>query len=261
MSKASASERWHKKMYDEIFAKRELASDRALETAEAEVELIANHLGLVPGGRVLDIPCGTGRHSKALALRGFDVTGVDINPSCVRMAGRVCAGLNARFRVGNMKSMRWARGRFDLVINMNRSFGYFPTDEANESVLDGMVCALRPGGTLVIQTYNRDYVAQHHIGGSWGEDKDVYWNHASKFDKRNSVLKACRVLVEKRGLRPHRYYWELRLYSAEQMSAMLERRGLKVTVFGGPKGEPFDPAGSAEPIYFATLPPDDRGRA
>jgi cyclopropane fatty-acyl-phospholipid synthase-like methyltransferase len=48
------------------------------EWTVAEVEFIAEALGMKPGENVLDVPCGFGRHSVELAKRGYRVTGIDI---------------------------------------------------------------------------------------------------------------------------------------------------------------------------------------
>jgi len=64
------------------------------ERLEAAAEEIDNVLDLVAleGGRVLDLCCGPGRHSVALARRGFDVTGVDRSRYLLEKAGEPAAG-------------------------------------------------------------------------------------------------------------------------------------------------------------------------
>ena len=53
---------------------------------EQEVEFLVGALGLGPGTRVLDVGCGPGRHSLALAARGIEVVGVDISQRFVDLA-------------------------------------------------------------------------------------------------------------------------------------------------------------------------------
>ena len=50
------------------------------EQTQAEVDCIQALLAVQPGARLLDVPCGNGRHSVALAARGFRLTGLDIAP-------------------------------------------------------------------------------------------------------------------------------------------------------------------------------------
>ena len=45
----------------------------------AEVEFLIEELGLKEGASLLDVGCGTGRHSIELARRGYQVTGIDLS--------------------------------------------------------------------------------------------------------------------------------------------------------------------------------------
>src|SRR3989442_1102150 len=51
-----------------------------------EADFIERHLQLPPQGKVLDVPCGGGRHSLALAARGYQVTGIDVSPQFLQTA-------------------------------------------------------------------------------------------------------------------------------------------------------------------------------
>ncbi|MER5646789.1 class I SAM-dependent methyltransferase, partial [Streptosporangium sp. NPDC002524] len=61
------------------------------ESTEADVDFVERHLGLRPGARVLDAPCGSGRHTLALAARGHRLTGVDISAEAIGYARRAAA--------------------------------------------------------------------------------------------------------------------------------------------------------------------------
>ena len=52
----------------------------------AEVDFLVDELGLCPGSAVIDVGCGTGRHSVELATRGFKMTGVDISEGMLEQA-------------------------------------------------------------------------------------------------------------------------------------------------------------------------------
>lgn len=54
-----------------------------------EMDLLIEELSLPPGGSILDVGCGTGRHSIELARRGYSVTGLDLSPE---MLARPAAG-------------------------------------------------------------------------------------------------------------------------------------------------------------------------
>jgi len=123
--------------------------ERTLEDVDGVIRL----LGLRKGARVLDIPCGYGRHSVELAQRGYQLVGSDINSthlSCaISAAGK--KNLSVDFRKENMLAINYLN-EFDAVINMCLSFGFFETDDKNTTVLQNFYTALRPGGKFLMHT-------------------------------------------------------------------------------------------------------------
>ncbi len=124
--------------------------------AAEDILPLLRRLKLPPGARILDVPCGFGRHSLLLARCGYRVTGVDISPELLARARRQAAAhsLPIAFRRGNMRRLSGLRG-FDLLLNLFTSFGYFG-DAGDRIVLQGFYRALRPGGWLVMHLINRD---------------------------------------------------------------------------------------------------------
>jgi len=97
---------WTKSFFrDEIFSP---GSSEAVEAAVDEVKFIWKALKLKKGSRVLDVPCGTGRHALKLARRGASVLGVDVTPSYLSEARRDARGVsNLRYaRVDNATPRR-----------------------------------------------------------------------------------------------------------------------------------------------------------
>lgn len=100
---------------------------------------------LPSGGSVLDVPCGNGRLSVKLAESGRDVTGIDIAPGALALAP---PGL--KLLQGDLRALPDV-GPFDAAISWGNSFGYLtPADTARS--FDGLRRAVRPGGTLVLES-------------------------------------------------------------------------------------------------------------
>ncbi len=97
----------------------------SLEDAEQQVDRIERALRLEPGGRILDVPCGTGRVGRRLAAKGYDVVGVDITERFLEEARR--AGLTVER--ADMRELPFD-AEFDAAVCMWGSFGYFD-DEGN----------------------------------------------------------------------------------------------------------------------------------
>ena len=56
------------------------------ERSRAEVDFLLRATGLQPGALVADVPCGSGRHTRIFAERGFRVVGIDQNADFIASA-------------------------------------------------------------------------------------------------------------------------------------------------------------------------------
>src|SRR5664280_2724543 len=89
------------------------------ESAEADIDFVERQLGLSPGSRVVDVPCGSGRHSLALTARGHVVTGTDISTEAIAYARQAAAdaGLDIDLTVADMRDIPHGK-TFDAAICM-----------------------------------------------------------------------------------------------------------------------------------------------
>jgi SAM-dependent methyltransferase len=138
------------------------AGDPAARTRR-DIDTIRAVIGqhLPPRPRILDIPCGTGRHALALAADGFDVIGLDLQPAYLRRAR--AEGL-AACAAADMRALPIADAGCDLVLNLWNSLGYF-LDAADEAAaLAEFRRVLRPGGLVLVQ---QDLDAPAALEGRW----------------------------------------------------------------------------------------------
>lgn len=121
-----------------------------------------------PPARVLDVACGTGRHSVGLARLGYAVTGADLSPSYLALARRRArrSGAKVAFVRCDMRCLGLS-GRFDAVINLWTSFGYFATPAQDIAALRSMRAALAPGGRLILEIVDGDHVRERLQSRSW----------------------------------------------------------------------------------------------
>jgi SAM-dependent methyltransferase len=145
--------------YTDFFTELPNAFWRAAVPAEAtraEVDFLERAGRLRPGSRVLDVPCGSGRHSLELARRGHRVTGLDVSAEAIAFARDTARteGLNrdldVDLRVGDMAAVP-ADLRVDLAICRGNSFGSLE-HTGTERVLADVAGVVEPGGALVIDS-------------------------------------------------------------------------------------------------------------
>lgn len=112
-----------------------LAVDLASTWVERWCHLIA------PGGTVLDVACGSGRHLRLLAARGLRVTGVDRDAAALTR----CAGVGELIEA-DLEGGVWplADRRFDAVVVTNYLW---------RPILPAIVAALAPGGVWLYETF------------------------------------------------------------------------------------------------------------
>jgi SAM-dependent methyltransferase len=120
------------------------------EHTEREAALIARVLGVPAGSELLDVPCGAGRLSLALASRGYLVTGVDLSAEFLVRARAADPGGAVRWEQRDMRDLPWP-GRFDGAFCMGNSFGYLD-DDGNAAFLSAVGSSLKPGAHFVLET-------------------------------------------------------------------------------------------------------------
>lgn len=182
---------------------------------EQEVGFVVDALGLTPGMRVLDVGCGPGRHSLALARRGLDVVGVDLSPEFVALARQAATteGLAARFEVLDVRDLVFA-GDFDAAICLCQGgFGLLGgTDEV--AVFGRIVAAVRPGGVLAVSAFHAPFAVRHLEEGE-------------SFDPVTGVLHETATLRDATGVEAPFDLWTT-CFTARELALLARTDGLEV---------------------------------
>jgi SAM-dependent methyltransferase len=131
----------------------------APEQTEREVAFVARWLPLPAYSAVLDLCCGHGRHARALAERGYRVTGLDANAVALAAARRMSSEAIVYLQ-HDMRRLAELPGTFDAIICLWQSFGYFDA-ATNADILRQINQKLRPGGRLVLDIYHRGFFGRN----------------------------------------------------------------------------------------------------
>lgn len=212
------------------------------ERAEKEAAFVARALELKPGASVLDLCCGQGRHSVQLAKRGFNVTGLDLNPDYVELTRKAAkaAKVEVETVAADMREIPFA-GKFDAIVNMYSSFGYLESEAEDLKVLESAVKALKAGGRILLDMLNREWAIDNYIQNDWhtGADGTLYVERRD-LDLATSRMHVHFIVVDPNGGRRESIGHIIRLYTLTEMTRLLERAGLRMTaVFGGFDGEDY----------------------
>jgi SAM-dependent methyltransferase len=185
-------------------------------------------LALPAGSRVLDVPCGQGRHAHLLAETGFRVDGLDYSAHLIAKAKARGTGPSLHYTRGDMRRLpaRWT-SRFDAVLNLFTSFGFFTSPADDARVVAEFARVLRPGGALVWHGGSRDGVMARFLTRDWWKSHDgTMIGHRRRFDPLSGLLTIDTDWEgpSGRGTRQHR----IRLYTATRLAELCLDAGLIV---------------------------------
>jgi SAM-dependent methyltransferase len=183
---------------------------------------IIQHLKPALGSTLLDLACGKGRHARAFADLGMDVTGVDLSPQSIEFA-KQSEHDRLHFYTHDMR-FPFRSNYFDIVCNLFTSFGYFNTPHDNVLAATTIFSSLKPGGHFVF-----DFVNQAHAR------KNIDANP-------HEVIQHGDVLFTiQRGYTPHQLQKQIQIqdkqttlnytervnsFSLEEIKTLFQQRGL-----------------------------------
>ncbi len=230
---------WFNKWFNEDYLK--LYSHRSMEEAYDQVHALTKLFDLKKSASILDLACGTGRHSIAFAGMGYSVIGVDLSSiliSKARKRAKKSKSLQVEFIIQNMFDLS-NLGQFDLVVNLFTSFGYFDSDEKNASIFDVVCKHLKPNGYFIL-----DYLHPFQVVST------LIPKENRLIDQENILI--TRKIEEGSVIKtisfPERDYQErVKLYHREQIETMMAEKGLSVvSVFNDYQGNPWKEKGERQ---------------
>lgn len=215
-------------------------SKRRLSPTGIDVDNIITLLGMKPRMRVLDLCCGIGRYSLEFARRGFRVTGVDLTQYYLEKASKQAEseGLEVEFIQSDMRSFHQP-DTFDVIVNLDSSFGFFEDPAEDRRVLKNMYRSLKTGGRFLQQMKGKETIAREFRERDWYEEGD-------RIVVKERVIKQDWGFIDLRwiifdGVKRDEKSITMRLYSAVELSSLLNESGFSgVKVYGNLSGSPYD---------------------
>ena len=184
------------------------------ERTEREADVIWKLVALTPDSTVLDLGCGHGRISNALAERG----------------------LAANFFQGDMRCLEWTNA-VDVVLIWFTTFGYF-NDVENAQVVQHSARALQPGGRLLIEQMNRYALVRGGLPSNYvvtrGNDLMI---DRVEYDALSDRSATERIIVRDGRVKRSKFF--VRLYSPAELTALLGEAGFRSVQVFGQEGQPF----------------------
>lgn len=130
-----------------------------------EVDFIEREIGFDKSRKILDVGCGTGRHSIELTKRGYTVTGIDLSGSQLAKAREKAERqkLEINFFKYDARDLPF-NNEFDLAIMLcEGAFPLMETDEMNYEILRNVTISLTGQGKLIFTTLNGLFPLYHSV--------------------------------------------------------------------------------------------------
>lgn len=199
------------------------------EQTEREAEALVRALAITDGADVLDVPCGAGRLSLALANRGYRMTGVDWSAEFLEHARARDAGRRVTWARRDMRDLPWT-ARFDGAFCVGNSFGYLD-EEGDAAFVRAVAAALKPGARFVLETpMVLENLLGHlqerpwwKVGGTRLLVTNVYDPRRGRLDIEYTFVSDGRVEVRRGSHRAYTYRQLVELIGAAGFSVETDR--------------------------------------
>jgi SAM-dependent methyltransferase len=203
-----------------------------MDQVKKQCDFVEASLGLPQGSTILDVGCGLGLHALELTGRGYLVVGLDLSlPMITRAAEQAqYRGLKINFLHADIRKIEFD-GSFDGVICIGTTFGFFD-EESNRDVLGRLRDALRPGGRLLIDVVNRDFVIRSQPNLIWFQGDSCVCMEESEFNYFTSRLHVKRTMMHEDGRQSDTEY-SVRLYSLHELGFLMRQTGFRVLEVSG----------------------------
>jgi len=154
---------WYELLFENYSGKYE--NECFVKGTVGECDFIEKEANYNKSLKILDIGCGTGRHSIELKKRGYSVTGIDLSDSMLKRAKEKAEEQNLKidFLKRDARNLD-IKNEFDLAIMLcEGSFPLMETDEMNFKILQNACNALKEKGRFIFTTLNALFPLFHSV--------------------------------------------------------------------------------------------------
>ena len=219
---------WFKDWFNSPYY-HQLYFNRDEKEAANFIDRLIAHLQPSAHSLMLDVACGKGRHSRHLAEKGFDVTGIDLSEDSIAHA-LAYQNETLHFYRHDMRLPFWIN-YFDIAFNFFTSFGYFTTRREHDNAIRTIAQSIKSKGCFVMDYLNVHYAEDHLVHQFDKEIDGINYFITKWFDETHFYKK---IVVEDESLKePLQYQEKVAKFSLGDFTEMFAYQGLQIQeVFG-----------------------------
>jgi SAM-dependent methyltransferase len=227
--------------YDLLYSKRNETE------ASFFIDNLLNYISLQKNSTALDLACGKGRHSIYLHQKGLNVTGLDLSKRSIDYAKQFEKD-GLKFGIQDMR-IALEETKFDLIVNLFTSFGYFDDLNENIKVLKAVKKMLKPNGTFVFDYLNGDKLRQTIVN----EETKSFPEAEFKITRKLINGFVVKDIELKTNDFTRNYQEKVRLFNVIEFGSLFKFADLHIIkIAGNYQLDSYDPSTSDRIIIFAT---------
>ena len=212
----------------------QLYKERDYSEATYFMNNLISRLQIDKNSSILDLACGRGRHSLYLSNIGHKVTGIDISKENISEAKK-----NESDKLNYiLHDMRYPLNqKFDLILNLFTSFGYYEKDTDNLSVIKSIKSNLETDGQAVIDFFNIDYILDNLVEK---EEKNIDKTKfiINRYLENDLLVKDISILLNNKS---YKFQEKVKAYRMDDFLAMFKNCNLKLKeIYGDYKLNSFN---------------------
>ncbi len=221
-----------------------LYKNRDYEEARLFIDALVKQLSPKQTDRFLDLACGRGRHSVYLNEKGYNVLGADLSEQSILFA-KQSENETLKFLVNDMRN-EIEGYRFDIILNLFTSFGYFDEEAEDLKVIQSAYNMLNEGGIMVIDYLNVEQTIDNLVSFEIKKLEGLEFG-ITKFVEKGFIKKE--IAFKDAGTN-FKFSEQVKVLYQENFEEMFEKVGFKVlNVFGDYQLNPFDLDKSSRLIF------------
>jgi ubiquinone/menaquinone biosynthesis C-methylase UbiE len=210
------------------------------DQTERQIQFLKHHLK--PKDAILDLACGTGRHSIPLSQQGYEMVGLDVSARLLKIAKKRSSQLQVVR--GDMRFLPFKPQTFAAAVSMDTSFGYLPSLSDDEISIAEVRRVLFKQGVFVIDVFNRKELAHKYAENTQPsklkEYPSFFLQQKRKTNQNGNWLCDLWTIRDKVSERVAVFEHAVRLYAKDELEGLLAKAGFSVNqVFGNYEGDSF----------------------
>ena len=228
-SKKAWYESWFNTPYYHILYKH-----RNYKEAQDFMLNLSQFLNFKKSDLILDLACGRGRHAVYLNTLGFNVIGADLSENNISYA-RHFENERLHFQVHDMRLP--FETKFDVILNMFTSFGFFENDSDDIAILKNFKNGLKKNGVAVIDFMNCSKVIKELVPAEEITLEGITFQ-ITRYVKDGFIIKEINFDDDGEHFT---YFEKVKNLDFEKINFFLEQVGFKIKhIFGNYQLEAFD---------------------